>query len=77
MSKPKYDRIISKFEAGENFTLTRQQYLNYTGADIPQSKSYTENKSGIAKKAQKYGYKITVVPEKLIFEKKENNNKEI
>lgn len=70
MSKrPKLETIVLQFEKGEDFVLSRQEYITKTGADIPQNISYTKKKSAIAKKAYQYGYDIDVVPEKLIFKK--------
>lgn len=70
MSKhPDLSKIEKMFLEGNNFHLSRQQYINYTGIDIPQNKSYTQTKSAIAKKAQEYGYYVEVIPEKLIFRK--------
>ena len=66
---PKLDRIIKKMETGNDFKIDRKTYIEYTGTDIPQDKYYTEKKSSVSKKAASYGYKITVVPEILIFEK--------
>ena len=40
-----------------------------TGADIPKSKSYTEKRSAVSKRAKEYGYTITVIPEQLVFSK--------
>ncbi|MBR1624334.1 MAG: hypothetical protein IJ676_01185 [Clostridia bacterium] len=67
--RPDMSRIEKLFLAGNSFYLSRQQYISYTGADIPQNKSYTQAKSAIAKKAQEYGYSIEVIPEKLVFRK--------
>lgn len=67
--RPKLETIIKRFEKGENFTLTRKEYIKNTGADIPQDQTYTKSKSAVAKKAMEYGYKIDVIPEKLIFTK--------
>lgn len=68
--RPDLDKIISKMEKGNNFRLTRGQYLDLTGADIPQSRSYTEKRSAVARCAEKYGYCVAVVPEVLEFRKK-------
>ncbi len=67
MAKPKLEKIVDMFQLGENFSITREQYIYLTGADIPQSKSYTESKSAIAKKANSFGFKIEVIPELLKF----------
>lgn len=69
MKHPKLEKIIELLENGEDFSLTRMQYIDFTGIDIPQSKYYTEKKSSVAKKASKYGFTITVVPEILRFVK--------
>ncbi len=70
MKKPDLTKIENKMESGKDFTITREQYLKLTGADIPQKKSYTEKDSAVAKRAKKMGYTITVIPEKLVFSKK-------
>ena len=46
--RPDMSRIEKLFLAGNSFYLSRQQYISYTGADIPQNKSYTQAKSAIA-----------------------------
>ena len=69
MSKPKLGKIEEIMEKGKNFTITRAQYINYTGADIPQDKNYTKKRSAIAKMARLYGYDIEVIPETLSFKK--------
>lgn len=65
------DKIIALLEKGDNFSLNRSQYKykRMTGADIPKSKSYTEKRSAVSKRAKKYGYTITVIPEQLVFSK--------
>ena len=68
--RPKLDKIILKMERGNDFVLSRNQYLNLTGVDTPQDKSYTERRSAVAKCAEKHGYYITVIPERLEFKKK-------
>lgn len=70
MKHPKLDGISEKFKSGEDFTLSRSQYIAMTGADIPQGKYYTEKQSAVAKRANLYGYRIIVVPEVLEFIKK-------
>ena len=72
MRRPKLDKIKGKLLLGNDFVLSREQYIKLTGTDIPQSKSYTENKSAVAKISKEYGYVITVVPEKLVFCKSDN-----
>ena len=69
MKHPDLTQIIKKMQEGKNFELTRGQYLKYTGRDIPQNKSYTEHRSAVATKAKELGYKIIVVPEKMIFKR--------
>lgn len=69
MKKPNLDKIIDKLKKDKNFSLSREQYLSYTGADVPQQKWYTENKSAVAIKAKEYGYIIKVIPEVLEFHK--------
>ena len=71
MSKrPNLDNIKLMFEEGENFSLNRSKYINLTGVDIPQNKSYTEKRSAVARCADEYGYYVVVVPEVLEFRKK-------
>ena len=66
---PNMDKIIALLEKGDNFSLNRSQYMRMTGADIPKSKSYTEKRSAVSKRAKEYGYTITVIPEQLVFSK--------
>ena len=68
--RPKLDKIVSKMEAGKDFTLSRSQYLQLTGTDIPQNRSYTEKQSAVAKCAKEHGYVVVVIPEVLEFIKK-------
>ena len=67
MKHPKLEKIIELLENGEDFSLTRMQYTDFTGIDIPQSKYYTEKKSAVSKKALDYGFEIVVIPEVLKF----------
>ena len=67
MKKPKMDAVVEKLKTGANFSINRSEYISMTGVDIPQSKSYTEKKSALAKKANEYGYIITVIPEVIQF----------
>lgn len=69
MAKINFAKLSNKFNSGKDFILTRQQYINAVGKDIPQDKRYTETKSAISKEARSYGYTINVVPEKLVFSK--------
>lgn len=67
--KPKFDEIDTLLNEGRNFELTDNQYYTKTGAHIPLNKSYTQNKSAVAKLAKKYGYLIKMEPAKLYFVK--------
>lgn len=71
MPAPKLDKIIELLESGEPFSLTESQYKSNTGLSIPKDSSYVVRKSAVAKKAQEYGYKITVRQRTLSFEKEE------
>ena len=53
MKIPNMDKIIALLEKGDNFSLNRSQYKRMTGADIPKSKSYTEKRSAVSKRAKK------------------------
>ena len=68
--KPNLSTIIERLSTGNDFQLTRQQYISETGADIPQNKTYTKTKSAVAQMAKLYDYSIEVIPEILIFKKK-------
>lgn len=70
MKKPKLDKITDLFKSGQDFELSRSEYIKLTGADIPQSKSYTEKRSAVAKRANEYGYSLEIVPEIIAFKKK-------
>lgn len=54
-------------QAGEDFSLTRTQYCDSTGAALPKEKYYTEHKSAVARCAEKNGYRVEVVPEIIRF----------
>lgn len=71
MRKPDLTSIDKMFEKGKNFTLTRDKYIKLTGADTPQNAYYTKNNSALAKHAQKYGYEIEIIPEKIVLRKKQ------
>lgn len=49
MIRPKLEKIESKLLSGKDFVLFRQQYIDLTGVDVPQSKLYTERNSAVAK----------------------------
>lgn len=67
MSKnPDLTEIEKQMEKGETFELTTEQYLLSTGINLPQNKSYTENRSAVAKVARVHGFRIRV-EEKIIF----------
>lgn len=72
MAKPKLEDIENKLSEGKNFDLSRKQYYLLTGLDIPQSKSYTEKRSAVAKMAKEFGYEVKFIPEKLEFRKVSN-----
>ena len=63
--------IIEMLQQGQNFRIDRKQYIKYTGIDIPQDRNYTEKRSSVAKKAREFGYDLRVIPETLVFTKKE------
>ena len=71
MSKrPVLDGIKKRMTKGKDFQLTRTQYIQSTGIDIPQDKSYTEKRSAIAKVANENGYEVEVIEEIIKFRKK-------
>ena len=72
LKHPKLDKIEDKLLTGNDFVLSRAQYIRLTGIDIPEDKSYTEKRSAVARKAKAYGYVITVIPEKLEFRRISN-----
>ena len=69
LKKPKLEKIEELLKQGKNFSLTRERYISLTGMDIPQSKSYTENKSAVAKRANDYNYRLKVKSEIIEFTK--------
>ena len=69
MAKPRLESIISRMDMGCDFSMTRQEYIRATGADIPQNKYYTEKNSAVAKKAHERGFNVIVIPEKIEFHK--------
>lgn len=71
MSKhPILEGIKKRMAKGKDFQLTRTKYIQLTGVDIPQDKSYTKRKSAIAKAAKENGYEVEVVEEIIKFKKK-------
>ena len=71
MSKrPELNGIKKRMDKGKDFQLTRTQYIQLTGIDIPQDKSYTERRSAVAKAADEKGYTVEVIEERIIFKKK-------
>lgn len=67
LKHPNLIEIEKKLRTGNDFKLTREQYIELTGIDTPQRKYYTEKRSSVARKAAEYNYVITVIPETLIF----------
>lgn len=67
---PKLEEIIKRMLKGNDFQLTRTQYIQSTGVDIPQVKSYTEKRSAVAKAADENGYVVEVIEEVIRFRKK-------
>ena len=68
MSKhPKLDEIKKRMQKGKDFQLTRTQYIQSTGVDIPQDKSYTEKRSAVAKIAQEAGFEVQIIEEVIQF----------
>lgn len=67
---PKLGGLIKRMLKGNDFQLTRTQYIQSTGVDIPQDKSYTEKRSAVAKAADENGYVVEVIEEVIRFRKK-------
>ena len=67
---PKLEGIKKRLAKGKDFQMTRTQYIQSTGIDIPQDKSYTERRSAIAKVANENGYEVEVIEEIIKFRKK-------
>lgn len=69
MRKPNFDKLLSLFEAKEDFSLTETQYEKSTGASLPKNFYYLKQNSALAKIAKKHGYEIDI-KEKTICLKK-------
>lgn len=69
-NRPELNGIKKRMDKGKDFQLTRTQYIQLTGIDIPQDKSYTERRSAVAKAADEKGYTVEVIEERIIFKKK-------
>lgn len=67
MKNPDLSGIVEMLEKKEGFELTDIQYKRKTGAEMPKSKSYAEKRSAVSKKAKEYGYRIEVIPKRMIF----------
>lgn len=72
-AQPKFDEMIELFQNGNDFELTAKQYANKTGAEFPKDKNYAEKRSAVAKRANKYGYTIRVIPQRIQFIKDDKN----
>lgn len=68
--KPKFDKLLSLFEAGEDFSLTEKQYEKSTGAMLPKYFNYLKNKSALATIAKKYGFLIEIQEKTICLKKK-------
>ena len=62
--------LQSLFEANANFSLTETQYVQKTGANLPQNSRYIEKDSALSKFAKKYGFIITVKERTVLCEKR-------
>ncbi len=67
MKKPNLRQIIELLKNGKDFELTNQQYKKKTEADFPKDKYYAEKRSAVSKVAAKYGYRIEVIPQRILF----------
>lgn len=65
--KPDFSGIGKSMKAGEDFSLTKTQYLISTGKSLPLDRSYTEKRSAVARFAKEHGYCVQVVPEVIRF----------
>lgn len=73
MARPNLEKIKEMLEKNEDFSLTAEQYKRKTGLDIPKEKSYTENRSAVAKEAERHGFQVEVVTEIIKFKKIQDN----
>lgn len=69
MAKLNLDRLVSLFEANEEFSLTESQYQKSVGKSLPKDYYYLKNKSALAKEAKKYGYYIEIKEKTVCFKK--------
>ena len=66
---PDFAKLERTMEAREDFSLTRSQYRDSTGRNLPKEKWYIENRSAVAFCAREYGFRVEVVPETIRFVK--------
>lgn len=69
MAKLNFERLIPLFEANEEFSLTESQYQKSVGKSLPKDYYYLKNKSALANKARKYGYRIEIKEKIVCFKK--------
>lgn len=67
--KLSFKELDAYFESGKDFEIINAQYKEITSRDLPKRKSYLVNSSPLTKKANEYGYSITVKEEPIIFRK--------
>lgn len=71
-SKPKFEKLLSLFEAQSDFSLTESQYEKSTGAALPKDFYYLKSKSALATLAKKYGFSVEIQEKTICLKKKEN-----
>lgn len=65
--RPDFTRIGETMRAGENFSLTREQYEESTGKPLPKDRSYTEKRSAVAKFAAENNFHIEIATQVILF----------
>ena len=67
MRHPDLSKIRVLLESGKEVRITREKYISLAGIDLPQSKSYTEKSSALARLAHSLGFDVKVIPEVICF----------
>lgn len=69
MSKLNFGKLDALFQAGQEFSLTKNQYQKSVGKPLPKDTYYLKTRSALANEAKKNGFQIEI-KEKTICLKK-------
>lgn len=65
--KPNLAGIEEMMQSNMDFSMTLTQYECSTGIPLPKEKSYTEQRSAVARCAKRNGFRVKVVPTTIQF----------